>query len=69
MTNEVVEVLAFILQAITQDDGTIMFQMMTQPATMLVDECIKLANEINNNADIPTIMMCMPPIVELAPAV
>lgn len=58
------DVLAFIFQAITQDDGTIMFQMLTQPALMLVEECLKMANEINNNLNLPQVMMCMPPIVE-----
>lgn len=58
------DVLAFVLQAITQDDGTIIFQMLSEPVLMAAKECLNMANEINNNADLPQIVMCMPPIIE-----
>lgn len=58
------DVLAFIFQAVTQADGSIYFHMLTEPSLMTVKECIQMANEVNNNADLPQVMMCMPPIVE-----
>lgn len=58
------EVLAFIFQIVVQPDNSVYFHMLTEPARMLAEECLKMANEINNNLDLPQVMMCMPPIVE-----
>jgi len=59
------EVLAFVFQAVTQPDSSIYFHMLTEPVRMLAEECLKLANEVNNNPDLPQVMMCMPPILDV----
>lgn len=45
-------------------DNHIVYTLMSEPVKMAVDECVRMANEINNNADIPQVAMCMPEIIK-----
>lgn len=59
---EAVTVFALILLNSITPEGAIVYTLQTDPVEMTVEECITLADEINNNPDLPVVMVCMPKI-------
>ena len=46
----------------------IMYTLVTEPVLMAAKECLQMAADINNNADIPQVAFCFPQILTNDPS-